>query len=357
MEELNSKQCNNCQCDIYTTDKFCRECGQKNTNGRVTFWVMVKEFFADQFHLDAKLPRTLFALFFRPGVLTKEYFIGKHKSYIKPIRIFAVAALIFFALIALRLNEQVNNFKMYEVGHDKMMALEMQDSIFQQVGDSLESAKNQINSSATKTLLDSTFAPFMVNLDSLLNDSISIMMMNMGYMKTRSIKIAKKDQYTLSEKELLVKYPPENILEKLVIKQQLHILKDTKGFTRQTIGHISWMFFIMIPFFAILLKLVYIRRKIYYVEHIVFTFHIHAFFFLFFSLNILAETFVSQTVNAIFDLICIIGMMVYIFVAMRRFYEQSFWKTFFKASMLYVGYFMIFMFFFMITILISLAIF
>jgi len=49
--------------------------------------------------LDGRLWRTLFRLLCRPGFLTREYFAGRRRRYIRPARLFLVLSLALFALL------------------------------------------------------------------------------------------------------------------------------------------------------------------------------------------------------------------------------------------------------------------
>ncbi len=47
--------------------------------------------------LDGRMGRTLFALLFRPGFLTREYLAGRRKRYVRPARLVLVLAIVLFA--------------------------------------------------------------------------------------------------------------------------------------------------------------------------------------------------------------------------------------------------------------------
>lgn len=356
MEEKNLSLCYNCSTELEPSDKFCSACGQKNTSGKIKVWTLLKEFFGEHLHLDSKLPRTIFCLLFKPAGLTIHYFEGKHLSYIRPLRLFAVSAILFFAVAVYVLGAQLEKLDFYARGHDQTIKKVITDSLFHQIEDSLTSAKQQLRSVTMNEVLDSTFAPFKSTND-INEDTFSISVINLGFMKTRPMEILVKDIFILSDREIVEKYPHENLLEKLVLKQNLKILRNSSGFVRQTAGYISWMFFIMLPVFALLLKLIYIRRKMYYVQHLIFTFHIHAFLFLMFTLNVLSDGLSIMTLGVVIDVITIFGTIAYIFIAMRRFYKQGFWKTLLKNVLLFGGYIILTMFFFTITTLISLSLF
>ena len=49
--------------------------------------------------LDSKIFQSFFVLIFKPGVLTKDYIIGRRVRYMKPIQIFFIASLIFYLIL------------------------------------------------------------------------------------------------------------------------------------------------------------------------------------------------------------------------------------------------------------------
>jgi hypothetical protein len=49
--------------------------------------------------LDGRLWRTMSALLFRPGFLTREYFAGRRRRYIRPARLFLVLSIALFAAL------------------------------------------------------------------------------------------------------------------------------------------------------------------------------------------------------------------------------------------------------------------
>ena len=119
---------------------------------------------------------------------------------------------------------------------------------------------------------------------------------------------------------------------------------------RFAIGNLTWMILALIFALALVMKLLYIRRRKLYVEHLVFLFHNHAFGFLIFSINYLLN-FVLNT-DAFIGFSTII-FMTYCFIAMRRFYQQRFFKTFIKSGILLISYFLLFSIFVVITMLVS----
>ncbi len=105
-------------------------------------------------------------------------------------------------------------------------------------------------------------------------------------------------------------------------------------FVKSLLHRLPYMLFISLPLFALILKLVYIRRKqFYYADHGVFTIHLYIFTFmtllLIMSIERLEKILNRQVFGYIIALL-VLGLFAYLYMAMRRFYGQGRFKTFVK---------------------------
>ena len=102
--------------------------------------------------------------------------------------------------------------------------------------------------------------------------------------------------------------------------------------------------FLLMPLMALILKMMYPLSKRFYVEHLLFVVHYHAFFFLILTLQILFARFASLVgipENAI-DIVMIgaaIYVPVYLFRSMQHVYSQGFIMTALKFVFLGFSYF------------------
>ncbi|WP_231962790.1 hypothetical protein [Polaribacter sp. KT25b] len=94
--------------------------------------------------------------------------------------------------------------------------------------------------------------------------------------------------------------------------------------------------FIFLPFFTLFLKLFYIRRKFTYVDHLIFVFHTQTVFFMLLTMYYLISFFTDIDISNVW--IFLILFLIYLFIAMRKFYQQGFFKTFIKFIMLNMVY-------------------
>jgi hypothetical protein len=96
-----------------------------------------------------------------------------------------------------------------------------------------------------------------------------------------------------------------------------------------------------IPLFALVLKILYIRKGRFYVEHLVYALHIHTFFYVAVIITSLAVMAANRTIPALAGWITglmTIAIVVQVFLSIRRVYVQSWFMTtikFFLGGFIY----------------------
>lgn len=76
--------------------RYCGNCGQETDLHPPSLGEFVHEFVGHYVALEGSLWRTLWALFFLPGRLTLEYFHGRRRRYVLPLRVYLSASFVFF---------------------------------------------------------------------------------------------------------------------------------------------------------------------------------------------------------------------------------------------------------------------
>ncbi len=338
--------CLNCGHPFEPSDNFCASCGQTRTDGKVTFKALIKDAFTDILNIDSRIFLSLRGII-APGRLTHNFFAGKHQTYYPPARFFFVSLVIHFAIFGFVINRSI------------------QDSI-PDVTQSTESKvaleKKAIIDSVIYRLqsFDSTDTLFLVELDSLRlkyeiqgMDSIDITYFNWfdsGYNK--SLKIAKVDLDAVNGDILENKYGIKGI-EKYSILQVIRAMKNPTQMIRFMISNCVWMILALIPLLALFMKLLYIRSEKFFVEHIVFLFHIHVFSFLVVSVYLILSIWIGNKQILIPILVC----LGYIYLSIKQFYQQGYFKSFIKFALIGLVYFIIIIILFGITVLLSILFF
>jgi hypothetical protein len=122
------------------------------------------------------------------------------------------------------------------------------------------------------------------------------------------------------------------------------VADEGKSLTEKVTSNVPTALIILLPLMALVLKALYPLSRRYYVEHLLFFVHLHAFLFLLLTLQILFVRLAG--VLALPKLAVTLTMVasafyapIYLFIAMRRVYQQSRFVTFLKYIVLLITYF------------------
>ncbi len=92
----------NCRnCGATTSGNYCHMCGQETRLHAPSFSEFMHEFIGHYVALEGRLWGTITRLLFHPGLLTNEYIAGRRKRYVEPLRLYLSLSIIFFAVLKL----------------------------------------------------------------------------------------------------------------------------------------------------------------------------------------------------------------------------------------------------------------
>lgn len=268
-------------CDTPLTDIYCPHCGQKDIERRQTIGDLFINFVSSFWSFESKFLNTGKVLLLNPGILSRDYTAGKRERYYHPARMYVFISFVYFLL--------------FTTLPDKP--------------DTPSTTEKQNNSNSDKEYVSG-------NLDSIET-------------KYHSLKEYDSIQNTLSAKE------KDNWIMSSLRKKEIQIKDKYKGkdqefgktFTEHFVSNTSKVFFFLLPVFALILKLLYVRRDFFYSEHLVFTVFFYDFFFLAGSIYMLVELIPGVSD---FSWILVLWMFLYLLIAMKNMYQQSWRKTIFK---------------------------
>jgi hypothetical protein len=329
--ERKERNCLNCGATV--AGRFCQVCGQENIVAKQSVWGLIRHFVYDLFHFDGKFFDTLRSLFFRPGYIPLQYVSGRRTSYLDPIRMYLFTSAVFF-IIFFSISDPVKDLDDGERRMTRSERLEYASVLYQKQltrqNDSLDQKQLRflldtsfsiiLTKEKTKAHPDSTF-PLKLDNDSLL----------MVVKKTTPLKVTVKASGWF-----------ENKLQKNLDNYKNKFGDDRKAMIRDmmdTFLHtLPYLLFVSLPFFALILQLLYLRRKhFYYSDHAVFTLYHYIFTFILIMFTLIFERLDNITGGWFFNLLrtlFIIYGAVYLLVAMRRFYRQNWGKTILKFILL-----------------------
>jgi len=276
------KICRNCDTTMEPSQLFCNQCGQKYTTGKITLKSVLSTFFSELFSLDSRIYRSLIALMI-PGKLSVEYFKGRHKSFAPPLRVFIISSIVFIAAISGFLKKD----GIMDIDHQELAYLNRSAIVYEidSLQKTLQAPFDQENSIRA---IDS--------LQVILSQGkkgryyIPLMEFDYPFQITAKKLMERIDVFNMSDEALIDKYKIEGKFNKLLARQQFKITKDPKGYQSFVLGRATLAMLLIMPVVALMLKILYWRRKHYYVEHFIFSMHYHSFAFLLASLLLLAWT-------------------------------------------------------------------
>jgi rRNA maturation protein Nop10 len=89
--------CRNCGAEAPWN--YCPNCGQETQVALPSAFTFLRDAAGRYVRFDGRMWRSLFALFFRPGFLTREYLAGRRRRYVRPARLFVALSIVFFAVL------------------------------------------------------------------------------------------------------------------------------------------------------------------------------------------------------------------------------------------------------------------
>jgi hypothetical protein len=108
-------------------------------------------------------------------------------------------------------------------------------------------------------------------------------------------------------------------------------------------SNFPYMMLCCIPLFAFVLKVLYVRKRIFYIDHLVYALHIHSFAYLAIMLIVLITLGLNQWIPGTFAGWIIAALWVsfaaQIFLSIRRVYRQGWFFTVFKFFLGGIVYF------------------
>ena len=350
MSRLKERKERNClNCHIAVKGRFCHRCGQENIEPKESVWDLIAHFFKDITHFDGKFLSTVKYLFKKPGFLSKEYMVGRRASYVNPIRMYIFTSAFFFLIF----------FSFMKPEKKKIIGeMNMNGKTFTQIEamDSLafDAYTKTINKGDGKAPLPMTRPEFKKYFDSSVHSG-KIKITNADY-KSKAEYDSALDAGKVKDNWLRRKLIYKNIeLNERYQNQGWQVFKDFQNIFLHSLPQI---FFILLPLVALILKLLYFRRKeFYYVNHIIFTIHFYIFGFICMLILLGLEELNANLEWGLITFIQVIiglGILFYLYKAMRNFYRQRRAKTVFKFLLLYFMFFITSLLLFIIFFIYSL---
>jgi Protein of unknown function (DUF3667) len=369
--------CENCGAEL--SGQYCAQCGQAAVDYRRSFRHVIVDVLDSFLNWDSKFFATLALLILKPWQLTNEYVGGKRVRHVNPLRLYLLASIVFFFAV----NYSVKSLRIEPINLSPENRAEIraeleQENVAPEVRAKIEEALGKPIPPEKRAALEERLKN--PNVPQEARDAIQEKLNDGGVTRVARGKL----------EEAMKDLPPEARakLEPLLQKtaEKPVVFKSDKNDRPNELGkwfekrakekfgeqgtkfglfittlftNLPYMMLCCVPLFALVLKILYLRRRIFYIDHLIYALHIHAFAYLGIMLIVLATLGLNRVMpGAIANwtiALLWIWFAIQIFLSIRRVYRQRWFISIIKFCFGGLVYLMVLSVALFITFLATLA--
>jgi hypothetical protein len=378
--------CLNCNYEVKTENKYCPNCGQENADKRISLKLLLQDAISTVFNFESRVFKTIPYFLFYPGRLTNEFLEGKRVRYMHPFKIYLLSSILFFFVIIKLftpvIEDSIREFD--KTADDMNIGFSSDDSVYNTASEKEFSEIDSVDYDSSSIYLSEKFE----QRQAIVKDSISEIItrirkgeINDSTINMDSLENLVQDSAVLAETIMFLNnkqkegvgnfrrfirliqdrnMTPEALLDSVtnektsmnlqIAEQLLKIGRnDLAIFLANIINNIGTLMFVTLPILAFFFVPFYIRRKKYYIDHLIFALHLQAFTFVILTLVALFFHLELYSITIILSVL----LTVYVWFAFKKVYKQGFWKTTIKAYIISFLYVMTLIFMLSINLLYS----
>lgn len=358
------KHCLNCGYEV--PERFCSHCGQENTVQHETFGHLVKHFIADIFHYDSQLLITLKYLVIRPGFLTREYMAGRRVRYVNPIKLYVFISFVFFFTAFGFLSKDWNK-KFFVVDSDRPRDKKPKELVVIAPGDTVTGYRYH-----AAPVVDTSYYLYGDSTDAHAKDTASKPHESTAHAEINNhpdtpatthkpaeaaeehghgeLDISLEGTKTKEYDDYQAQLPPDKRDSKVYanLKRRMLFFTDYIGGrlpNAPAVKAVMWEYFqhnapkimfLLLPLAALLMKWMYRKQKKWvYADFAIFALHFHSFVFILYLLAVLIMSVFPSAKALSWANWVTFGYLV---IALYNNYGQSWLRTIWKASLLWISY-------------------
>jgi hypothetical protein len=310
----------NCEnCGAQLQGHWCAKCGQAAIDYRRSFRHVITDLLDEFLNWDSKFFATIGLLVVRPWKLTNQFLEGHRVRYVHPLRLYLLASILFF--FAVNYGARGLHFDPGKLNPKDRAELETdlkKEDLPPAAREKLEGFLREPSPSPASS--PQTTAPSPSPAPK--NDKQT---QEFGKVGERPFVVFDQAKSTT---------PFERWIEARA-KEKMGEHGTKMGlFIGTLFSNLPYMMLCCIPLFAFVLKILYLRRHIFYIDHLIYALHIHTFAYTGIMLIVFATIGLNRVVPGpiagwIIALLWI-AFLVQIFLSIRRVYRQGWFISIFK---------------------------
>jgi hypothetical protein len=327
-------------CNVPMQGPFCHTCGQPKKGLIRHLSGIVADFFDTVFNVDSRTLRTLLPLYFRPGFLSNEYFAGRRVRYVTPLRLYFFLSVILFLVIStmtdtnavkLDAGDDINRGPALTQAEREARAADIERVLAMVVlamvpAEGRAEMRREFEAEQRRDLARATEAakwgpPPPRRAD---DDMQFVIFGGKPWHKT-------ENPLTFTWLGTDLNGALNDEIEEIIGKAK-DVRKDPKPFIKEVFSIAPQALFLILPVFALLLKLMYVFKRRLYMEHLIVALHSHSYLclsiLLLIGLDAIAER--VPALNDAMEILAIVAglwMPVYLYVMQKKVYRQGYILT------------------------------
>jgi len=351
----------------------CYRCGQPVTGLVRHFTSIIGDFLDTVLNIDARVFRTLWPLLARPAYLSCEYFAGRRVRYVSPVRLFVFLSIVTFFVARMTLSVSGHPI---QFGDNDAIASAASVAQVEKLRDEAIAALGSARTKGRQVPgLDAGLGVEQQKVRSRADARIA----EIKAAEARGeappkpkpdITFGEGKPWNAKTNPLVINWLPDfanHWINDQIARAETNVARlqdDPSLFKDAVLGAIPSTLFVLLPVFALLLKVLYAFKRRLYMEHLIVALHSHAFLCL--SLLLVFLTMALRDSLAptsgplhgllgLVEVLLFVWMPLYLLLMQKRVYGQGWMMTLIKYGVLGFSYIMLLSFGAVFTVLASLV--
>jgi hypothetical protein len=315
--------CENCGATM--AGPFCAQCGQAAVDYRRSFRHIIVDVLDSFLNWDSKFFATIGWLIARPWHLTNQFLAGRRVRYVHPLRLYLLVSILFFFVV---------NYWAKSIHADpSKLSSEDRADIAAELNDPdiPPAVKARIRGALDAKGRTQPEAQTSPSPQAAVTPQPSVIASPPPPVTSPS---------PPGDFGPMVQFdkPPSTAFERWLEQRAKEKMGEHGSkmalFIATLFSNLPYMMLACIPLFALVLKLLYVRKRVFYIDHLVYALHIHSFAYLAIMLIVLITLGLNRSIPGAFAGWIIAALWItfatQIFLSIRRVYRQSWFFTVFK---------------------------
>ena len=303
-------------CGAHLSGKYCPQCGQPAIDYRRSFRQVIVDVLDSFLNWDSKFFATIGLLIAKPWRLTNEFLAGKRVRYVHPLRLYLLASILFF--FAVNYWAKSIHFQPGQLSPKDRAELQAElktEDLPPDARAKLEKALKLDSPTPTPATPDVPKPPGSPPEAGTKTDQTPSMESERAFFQSGNPQT-----------------PFEKWLETRAKEKMGEHGTNMQLFLITLINNLPGMMLCCIPLFAFVLKILYLRRRIFYIDHLIYALHIHTFAYVGIMLIIFATIGLNHLAPNMMGWIAIpwLAFAAQIFISIRRVYRQGWFMSVIK---------------------------